>query len=139
MIQYRTCDMNQQKRFLSISSKLTKLGSHTLVTKVENLVARQKMLLANSNHVGKKKVCSFKNKANSVWFCDMNFFSPKQKTWLLLGLYWSQFLALPINMLVYAKIWNQRGNYTWKHHMEGLYKEIIQAKEIYSVSNSLKD
>ena len=110
------------KKVSSILSKLSKLGSHTLVTKVENLVTKQKMLLANFKRVGEKEDGLFQeqSKLSVILRPTWSFFAQSEKLscfwdWL----YWFQFLALPINMSVYAKMWNQRGNCTLKHHTEG--------------------
>lgn len=112
------------KKVSSISSKLSKLGSHKLVTKVENLVTKQKMLLANSNRVGEKEdvLLQEQSKLSVILWPTWIFLAQSKKLGCFRDwLYWSQFLALPINMSVYVKIWNQRGNCTLKHHTEGLY------------------
>lgn len=64
------------------------------------------MLLANFKRVGgkRRRALSRTKQTQCDFGTNMNFFWPKPKTWLLLGLYWSQFLFLPINMSVYAKM-----------------------------------
>ena len=55
--------MNQQKSFINFIKIFSKLGSHTLVTKVENLVKKQKMLLANFKRVGEKEGVLFQEQS----------------------------------------------------------------------------
>lgn len=129
------------KKVSSILSKLSKLGSHTLVTKVENLVTKQKMLLANFKRVGEKEQSSFKNKANSVWFYDQHeFFLAKAKNLVAFGTVLVAIFIPTHKHVGICKNVKPKGKLHFKtSHGRRLYQKIIKAKEIHSVSNSLKD
>lgn len=129
------------KKVYSISSKLSKLGSHTLVTKVENLVTSktENVTCKFQTCWGKRRFALSRTKQTQ---CDFaNFFCPKWKTSLLLGLT----ILVPIFSATHkhvgiCKNMKPKGKLHFKtSHGRRLYQKIIQAKEIYSVSNSLKD
>ena len=62
-------------------SKLSKLGSHILVTKVENLVTKQKMLLSNFKRVGEKEDVLFQeqSKLSVILRTTWIFFAQSEK------------------------------------------------------------
>lgn len=96
------------------------------------------MLLANSEKKKKKSMVFHEQSEPCVALRLHEYFSRKPKKLVAFATVLVAILS-PTHKHVYAKIWNQKGTCTWKHHTVDLYQKIVQAIAIYSVSNSLKD